>query len=302
MAENTSSKAPITILLVLSVLANIILGYFLFSKSGENRDLGMKVSTLEARVDSLTTIGTTLTTRVEETSLELDEFRGLSTELDSLLTVAKKDIADKEANIRTLRKDASRKKELEKELAELKQMRDRYIERIDSLIQTNNLLQEEIITYQANIQEMTAVRQNLEKTVERGSILATENVTATPYKQKGSGKMVTTAIATKAKMVEVCFDVMENKIATPGEKIVYLQIMSPQGVTLGTDASGAGTFTVRDDSSTIRYTTAAKINYENKRKNYCVKWKNELPLPRGNYNVKVYADGFFSGAGGFILK
>ncbi len=301
MSTNSSNK-PVTILLVLSVVLNAVLFYFLYTKLSQNKELGAKVATLEERVDSLTLLKSALTTQVEETSLELDEFKGLSAELDSLLTVAKGDIAKKEARIASLKKDAAKAKELAVEVAELKQLKERYLEQIDSLIASNNLLQEEIVTYQATVQSQTSTIEQQQRTIEKGSILGADNVTATPQKQKGNGKYVNTAIASKTSRVDVCFDLLENKISTPGQKTVYLQIISPEGVAVGTDATGAGTFTIKDDNSEGRYTTAAQIDYQNQRKNYCVGWSYDLPLSKGSYTVKVYTDGFFSGVGAFILK
>ncbi|HXH18182.1 MAG TPA: hypothetical protein VNJ07_03775 [Chitinophagales bacterium] len=303
MADSqTSSKTPLIILLILSVVLNSIQFFSSHKKSGEIKKLSIQVDSLTQATASLSTKVTETSTKLEETSTELDEFKGLSHELDSLLDVAKKDIKQKEARIRELKKDASKAKELEAEVAALRQLKERYMEQIDSLITANNLLKEEVATAQVNIQQLTEIAQQQQKTIEKGSILGADNVTAVPYKQKSSGKFATTAIASKTKRIEVCFDLLENKIAQPGEKTVYLQVISPEGVTLGTDATGAGEFTAKDDNSQNRYTTMAKIDYQNQRKNYCVGWNYDLPLAKGSYSVKVYTDGYFSGVGAFILK
>ncbi len=303
MADNqSSSKTPLIVLLLLSVVLNVIQFISSNKKSGEIKKLSSQVDSLTTATASLSSKVTETSTKLEETSVELDEFKGLSHELDSLLDIAKKDIKKKEGRIKELKKDASKAKELEAEVASLKQLKDNYMEQIDSLITANNLLKEEVAIAQVNIQQITEVAQQQQKTIERGSTLTADNVTSVPYKQKGSGKFVSTAIASKTKRVEVCFDLLENKISKTGDKTIYLQIISPEGVTLGTDASGAGTFTVMDDNSQNRYTTMAKVDYQNQRKNYCVAWSYDLPMTKGSYSVKVFTDGFFSGVGAFILK
>lgn len=300
--NNSSSKTPLIVLLLLSLGLN---GYLFYSGNKKSD----AISNLTSRVDSLSAASASLSVKVEESNarleeseVNLEEFRGKNAELDSLLDVANKDIASKKARIAELKKDVSKKKELEAELASLKTLQENYLERIDSLITVNNLLQQEVVTYQAVVQQQSDEIASQQKTIERGSTLSSDNIIAVPQKQKGSGKFVPTAIASKTKKVEVCFDILENKISQPGAKIVYLQVISPEGVVLGTDASGAGTFTVKEDNSQARYTATTTIDYQNQRKNYCVGWTYDLPLAKGNYSVKVYADGFFSGVGAFILK
>lgn len=303
MADNqSSSKLPLIILLVLSVVLNGIQFFTSNKKSGEITKLTAQVDSLTQATAELSVRVTETGTKLEETTSELDEFKGLSNELDSLLDIAKKDIKVKEDRIRVLKKDASKAKELEKELAELKALKENYLEQIDSLVTVNNLLKEAVATAQANVEQLTAVAMEQQKTIEKGSVISAENVTTTPQKMKGSNKYVSTSIATKTKRVEVCFDLLENKIAQVGEKTAYLQVFSPEGVVLGTDASGAGTFTVRDDNSQSRYSFMTKLDYKNERKNYCLGWSYDLPLGKGNYSVKVYVDGYFSGVGAFVLK
>jgi len=300
--NNSSSKTPLIVVLLLSLGLN---GYLFYSGNKKSD----AITDLTTRVDSLAAVSTSMSTKVEETStklaeteVNLEEFRGKNKQLDSLLDVANKDIAAKKAKIAELKKDASKKKELEAELASLKTLQDSYLDRIDSLITVNNLLKQEVVTYQATVAQQTEQITSQQKTIEKGSIISSDNIVAVPQKQKGSGKFVPTAIASKTKRVEVCFDLLENKISQAGTKIVYLQVISPEGVVLGTDASGAGNFTVKDDNSQARYTSTTTIEYQNQRKNYCAAWSYDLPLAKGNYSVKVYTDGFFSGVGAFILK
>ncbi len=300
--NNSSSKTPLIIILLLSLGLN---GYLFYSGNKKSD----AITNLTSRVYSLSTATANLSVKAEETSaklgeteVNLEEFRGKNAELDSLLTVANKEISAKKARISELKKDASKKKELEAELASLKVLQENYLERIDSLITVNNLLKQEVVTYQATVQQQSDQLASQQSTIDRGSIISSDNILAVPLKQKGSGKFVPTAIASKTKRVEVCFDLLENKISKPGTKIIYLQVISPEGVVLGTDASGAGNFTVKDDNSQARYTSTTTIEYQNKRKNYCVGWSYDLPLVKGNYSVKVYTESAFSGVGAFILK
>ena len=95
---------------------------------------------------------------------------------------------------------------------------------------------------------------------------------------------------------------MENKIAPSGEKEIFVRVIAPGGVTMGTEASGGGTFEVQGDTVRNRYTTKGMASYSNQRKNYCIDWSQDQEFSEGNYQVEVYTDGYFSGVGAFILK
>ena len=79
-------------------------------------------------------------------------------------------------------------KELQAELADLKNMRDSLLEQVDKLVQENNLLKKENQEFQATISDLNVVKSDLEKKVESGSVLAANNVFMLAYKEKSSTK------------------------------------------------------------------------------------------------------------------
>lgn len=300
MSESKRKFSPfLLILLLLSIGLNAYLFYSLNQKNNTIEKLNQDVDDLIQRVKTLEAVEESLNTQMDQTMADLDEFKGLSADLDSLLADAKKDISAKQSRIRQLQKDVKTQKnltsELQKEIAELSKLKESYMDQIDSLIQTNNLLQ-------AQVTEFTGKVKSLEKTVESGSIINSDDIKATTYKQRIGGKYVTTALAKKTEKLEVCFDLVANKIAEPGEKNIYVRVISPEGVTLGSDTGGGGTFEAKSDSTEYRYTLMGTVDYENTGKNYCVDWVQENAFQSGNYQVEIYTDGYFSGVGAFILK
>lgn len=296
MANLKKGNPLLIILLILSLILNGYLYYCLTQKSNDHAVLTQEIEALTSRVETMEALEESLNRQMDETLESLNDFQGLSSELDSLLEDAKKEIAVKQSRVWKLQKDAKKDKtlneQLKKELAELLSLKENYLEQIDSLIQTNNLLQTQVFEYRDSVQR-------LEMKIQKGSVLSSDNITTIAYKQKKSGKFSTTVIASKTKRIEICFDIAENKITKSGDKEVFLRVIGPDGVTLGVNS---GSFKVKDDNTENRYTSKALINYENQKKNYCVDYIQDHPFQNGNYQVEVYTDGFFSGVGAFILK
>lgn len=299
--ENKNNKG-VLILLVLSLLGNAILGYLFFTTNQEKQIITIEKEKTSAELDSIIDIRVALETELTATKADLDKFKGYSAELDSLLSAAREELAIKEKRIAALSRDNKKLKELQKELEELKRMRDALLEQVDRLVQENNLLKKENQEYQATISDLKIVKSDLEKKVESGSVLTANNVVVIGYKEKGSGKKSPTVIAKKTDLVDVCFDLVQNRIAPPGNKEVYVRIISPEGSTLAVQSLGSGTFKDKESGQENLYTAKKTVAYDGTTKNHCITWRPNMPFASGKYKAEVYVDGYLAGAGGLILK
>jgi myosin heavy subunit len=299
--ENKSSKG-VLIILILSLLGNGILGYKFFTTNQEKQVVTIEKEKTAAELDSIIDIRVALESELTNTKADLDKFKGYSAELDSLLAGAKEQLAQREKRIASLSKDSKKLKELQGELEDLKKMRDTLLEQVDKLVQENNLLKKENQEFQATISDLNVVKSTLEKKVESGSVLAANNVLMLGYKEKGSGKKAPTVIAKKTDLVDVCFDLAQNRIAPTGNKEVYLRIISPEGSTLAVQSLGSGTFKEKESGQDNLFTAKKTISYDGSTKNHCISWKPNMPFAPGKYKAEVYVDGYLAGVGGVILK
>ena len=200
MANLKKGNPLLIILLILSLILNGYLYYCLTQKSNDHAVLTQEIEALTSRVETMEALEESLNRQMDETLESLNDFQGLSSELDSLLEDAKKEIAVKQSRVWKLQKDAKKDKtlneQLKKELAELLSLKENYLEQIDSLIQTNNLLQTQVFEYRDSVQR-------LEMKIQKGSVLSSDNITTIAYKQKKSGQFSTTVIASKTKRSEI---------------------------------------------------------------------------------------------------
>src|SRR5690242_10199571 len=254
-----SSNTALIVLLVVSVLINV---YQWWNHSDT-------ITVYEQRVDTLIIERVNVEKELGETRNELNNYRGMNSQLDSLLGEANARVDAQEQRIKELVKKEKNSSQLnaklKQELDELRTMREEYLTKIDAPHVSNQMLKEEKAQLTTSVQSLT---KNLESTVNTASVLAAEYFKVTPYKKKSNDKYTETALARRTNKVEVCFDLLENKIAKAGEKTVYLRILTPEGKVMGERATGSGTFK-NGSGEDVMYSSMQTVTYNNAKQNIC---------------------------------
>jgi hypothetical protein len=266
-----------------------------------------KESTVEdytMQTDSLSTVAINLEKELGETYAELNQYKGTSERLDSLLAEANGNIEEQQKRIEELlrseRNSTARNKKLQAELEKLKKLREEYLEKIDELLVENQNLKKSNEDLVAKNAEIT---QNLESTVNQASVIRSEYVRSSAFKMRSNGKFVETALAKRTNKMEVCFSILDNPIAKAGEKNVYLRIVEPGGKTLGDRSAGSSTFTVGATGEVVQYTAMEKVDYKNNRQDICLNWvEDERVYAPGTYAIEIYVDGTLSASSSHTLK
>lgn len=154
------------------------------------------VNTYEQKVDTLVVERVNVEKELAETKSELEKYRGISANLDSLLNEANAKLEEQAKKIKSISSQKQSMTELneklKKQLADLQMLRDEYLGRIDSLLMANKQLQTEKEQLTSNVETLS---KNLETTVATASVLKAEYIKVTSYKRKDSGKYVATLLA-----------------------------------------------------------------------------------------------------------
>jgi hypothetical protein len=189
---------------------------------------------------------------------------------------------------------------LKKQLRDLQVLRDEYLTRIDSLLTENQKLQAEKKELTGTVETLN---KNLESTVNTASVLRAEYIKVNSYKRKGSGSYTATNSARRVHKMEVCFDVLENKIAKAGEKTVYLRITEPGGKPVGNKGTGSGAFKTAGGED-MMYASSNTITYTGAKQNVCLNYEEQQDkmFPVGNYAIEIYIDGNLCGSATYSLK
>ena len=185
-----------------------------------------------------------------------------------------------------------------KELGTLRQIMKGYIYQIDSLNTLNVALQEENLTVknqytqvQDKNKELEDKNTNLLETVDVAKTLRAMNVNALPINAKGKYKKK----VSKVEKIKVCFTLAQNKVVEPGEKSLYIRIMTPKNKVLGKEI-------ILVDEQEVICSAKRFVQYDNRDLDVCVFWTKDHEITAGIYKVEVYERGKLIGNTSFELK
>ena len=194
----------------------------------------------------------------------------------------------KKAHNRDNEANRKRIKELEGQIATLKDILKHYLEEIKRLGEENEGLKKEIaVVTEKNVQLETKVTQAtnenkaLAQTVTMAKKLNITGVSLTAYNNKGKVEKN----ITKAKQLGVSFTVSPNNTASAGMKDFYIRILTPEGMLLG----GGDSFKM--DGASIAATAKRQVEYSNEELSVTIYWDVNTTLTPGDYTVEVFADG-----------
>jgi DNA repair exonuclease SbcCD ATPase subunit len=254
--------------------------------------------------DSLITARVDVEKELTDTYTELNQYKGINSRLDSLLSEANGKVDEQKAKIDALikREGNSKKlnKELQAELAELKKLRDQYLEKIDALLVENEQLKKDKNELTTTVESLT---KNLESTVTTASLLRAEYLKINSFKKRNNDKYTSTVMAKRTNKIDACFTILENKIAKSGSKTVYLRILEPGGKVIGNRSEGSSSFKLTGTNEDVLYTMSKTVDYTNDKQDVCIIWEEaDRTYAPGSYMVEVYIEGSLSGVSSLTLR
>lgn len=239
-----------------------------------------------------------------------EEFKGLQGK-DAMM---QKEIDEKKLRIEELIVEAEKHKgdayiiaKLRKETESLRDIMKGFVRTIDSLNTMNqNLVAEKKTVLKQLDQEkekqdvLVKEKEELKTTIAKGSILTCFNVSAKAVLYKRGGKKeVETSKAKKMEKIKVTFSLGENKIAKPGEKTVYIRVLTPDGKEMAKSYDDSYKFVF--NKSNGYYAAKETLNYSNVEitgVTYCEGQGEYVP---GNYQIEITCDGAVIGSSNLKL-
>lgn len=293
MSENKSGNKAVLILLALLLLASLAGNFYLYKVRSSNE---VVIEEKGVVIDSLVEARVSLETELNTTLLELESYKGRNAELDEKLNEQIAKLKDREGRIRSMIKDRKSNdkliKQLRAELADFQKEKEQFLDKIDELTAENEQLKSEIV-----LKNIT--NDSLSSELKSAAALKIEYVKVRTAKIRYNGKEKETSLARRAEKMEVCFSIMDNKVAEVGERTVYARIMQPDGVVLGEQ----GKFTIKDRGIETGYTGSETFNYDRTKKDFCFDFTDEkYKFPEGTYLIDIFIDGELYTSGYYDLK
>lgn len=292
--RKSSSNRAVLILLALLLLASIAGNFYLYKA----RDTGeVIIQEKEVVIDSLVDARVSIETELNVALAELESYKGKNAELDSIINEQIAKLKDREGRIRQMIRDRKSKdkliKDLRSELADFQKEREQYLDKIDELTSENEKLKSELVIQSSRNDSLSSELKN-------AGALKVEYVKVRTAKIRFNGKEVETSLARRAEKMEVCFSIMDNKLAEEGEHIVYLRITQP-------DENGVlgekGKFTVKDLGIETGFTASETFNYDKSKKDFCFDFTDEkYRFPKGTYVIDIFIDGELHTSGYYDLR
>jgi hypothetical protein len=295
--SQNQNRGTLTLLLVL-LIASLGANFYQWKNHSET------VVMHGNEVDSLSTAKQNIQRELESVSMDLENYRGIAENLDSLLNTEKDKVAMQEAKIKKLLAGGKEynkiKKELESELAVLRKLRDEALEKIDVLMAENERLKAENSDLNSQVTNLSEQKNLLEGKVATASQLKVEYVKVNSFKKRSGGKYAESVLAKRTNKIESCFTLMDNKVAGTGDKMIYLVITAPNGQTL----MGYTKAEFKDaNGSMVESTASQKVNYTGDKQDLCLSFENdERILEPGTYVINVYAENVLVHQSNYILK
>ncbi len=191
-------------------------------------------------------------------------------------------------------------KAYERELGTLRTTMQGFVRQIDSLRQVNEKLvgentafRQEISTLRTTTEAAKETAAELNSMLQRGSVIKARDITLRAVNKRG--KDVTRART--AEQLVTTFVLAANELSEPGERTVYVRIISPDGFDLAESQSSMFEF----EGTSIPYTASRVVDYQGEDIAVSVYYKG-TDLSAGQYTVHVYMDGHMVGSNVIILK
>lgn len=294
--------------IVIGVLATALValsGYLVYAKTQSSQTIQQQ----ETQIAKVTTEKSDLQNSFDASLARLDSMSTVNTSLEGKLTEKNEEIAKVKAEIRSI---LNKKNATASELGRAKTLIASLNEKISSLeqdvarltMENQTLTNDKVVLTQEkekltqDLSTTTTAKVELEKKVDVASTLNASNIVITPINVKNNGKEKVSTTAKRVDKFVVSFDVM-NRIAKAGQTDIYVLVIGPDGQAINT---GTETFTIRDEGDKA-YTAKVPVELEAaKTKNVEFAFTPGSSFKQGNYTVMIYQNGFLIGQGTRELK
>lgn len=295
--KSTGKISVVTIVLLILLLASIGGNIFQFFNT---RQIIVEKEKTILQVDSIAILKATLEVEYNNAVKEIEQYKGQSEQLDSLLKVANEKLEAQRKKIAYLIDQNEGYDILKQRYAELDQMKEGFLQEIQQLKEQNALLRAENVELQVKVDQTQERATTLQGKVDIGARLKMNSILLKAFNLKASGKAVETDKANKADRIAITFTVDDNPLAEEGPRQLYVRILDPAGFCLADVSKTIRKFT-NDKGEEVPYSRNFEINYKGQKITQTLNYDNGNIKP-GTYGVEIYIDSYFAGRNQITVK
>ena len=197
--------------------------------------------------------------------------------------------------------DAYKIKMYRREMETLRSVLRSYIVQIDSLNSKNQELMAENIqlkrserTLQSQKEQLETEKAGLEEIADMASSLIASDIFVQPINERNRAIKRMRYVD----KIRTDFIIRENSVALPGEKTIYLRLIRPDNVALGSEDLQVISYEGED----LPVSANRTVTYENADLPVSIFWTNNGEIVPGEYLVELYCESKQIGSSSFVLK
>ena len=295
MSINLKERTPQLIALIAVLVISLVVAVlFVVNKNTQINDMQEEFAISKQDLED----------EYESISMQYEGFK-FSVQNDSLLYKLESEQAKVQRLMEELRvtkaTDQAEIKRLKDELGTLRKILKSYIQQIDSLNRLNEELKAENkqITqrYQETNRTLSQVSQEKAQLSEKVTLASKLDATAIRMKAVNNKGKEQKRLSRSSQFV-VTFTITKNITAEPGERTVYVRIMSPDGSVLSKNAANVFPYENRN----IQYSIKRTVEYGGEEIPVTLYWDIEEFLKAGTYKADIFADGSLIGSYSFSME
>jgi len=247
---------------------------------------------------------------LEALDLELVNQKGKNQQLDSIINIKEKIIADQVSQLRKQLQNKNLTKSqiarLEEKIRGLNGLVMKYEHEVDSLSKLNDYLVDEVYAKDQEIIKQKKEKDEIAEDLSKANIqldiakrLEVQTIVGTGITERSGGDKEVTKLP-NADKIRVAITIYNNPVADKESKVCYLQIVSPEKSTLHNAQKGSGTFIFNGEKSL--YTLKQNFTFNNSNEKLTFYWEKSPAMTSGDYTANVYCEGVKIGSTSFSLK
>ena len=303
--QKSGNKTLYIVIIVLLLLINGVVGYFLFTDNQARKSEEGKNVTLTAEMKAITDT-------LDAKKAELETRKGVDAGKDSAIAAQQSEIEKKEQEIKSayasgrmtsseLKKAKEMITQYEASIADMKKQIDQLNADKQVLTNQNQKLSTDLTTEKQTTAQLSDQNKGLSKKVELGSLLQLKSITVDGIAKKKNNKEVVEKKIKKVESLKVTFETGDNKVLEPGNVTLYMRVINPKGETISQADQGSGTIKLAGSDQTVQYTKALDIDWAQANKKVVVEWTSGIKTA-GTYKVEIYQSGYAIGLGQVEFK
>ena len=196
--------------------------------------------------------------------------------------------------------DAYKIRMYKREMETLRSVLRSYIVQIDSLNTHNQALMAENVQLKRSEQQLKSEKTRLEtdkaqleEIKDLASSLHVSDIFVEPINDRNRPRKRINSIH----KIRIDFIIRANSVATPGEKTIYLRLVRPDDVTLGSPEMEV----IHSGGEDLPVSASRMVTYENADLPVSIFWTNNGEVVPGEYTIELYAEGRLIGSDLFSL-